>query len=249
MKECSLVDGYAVIIQFLVGIIAISTLLVKRNMEWPKRPLLIWFFDASKQGFASFSMHITNVIAATLSTRTISGNMSLTKDKDPCIWYFACLLVDATLLLLVMSLLLMGLSWFVDRMEIEELRHGEYGDPPRRRIWALQLVVYALLLFSAKGFCLWILYRNSAIISSVAGFLLKPFMFHHRFELIFVMMIFPFFSSIMTYWIIDQMIKANWYDVWNRRAQAGWEYIAPESHGSESSDESNVGTPIENSTK
>jgi len=48
--ECSLLGGpFAICVQIGLAAAAIATLVVKRHTERPRRPWLVWFFDASKQ--------------------------------------------------------------------------------------------------------------------------------------------------------------------------------------------------------
>ena len=205
--DCSLIDGYALVVQFVVGLCAISTLVIKRQWETPQRSWLVWFFDASKQALAAGAMHFINVLAS-----TISGDVPdlLQQQDDPCVWYLAFLLVDGTLLVTLMAILLKTTDWFVVRRGLATLRHGEYGDPPRLSIWMQQLTLYALLLFSAKAVCLWVLNRHKDFFVGLAGWILTPVIDHRRVELVAVMMIFPLFTSTFQYWVIDQLIKADW---------------------------------------
>lgn len=208
-------DGYALVVQFFVGLSAISTLLIKRQWETPQRPWLVWSFDASKQALAACAMHLINVLAS-----TISGDLpDYIQKYDPCVWYLTCLLVDGTLLVFLMTALLKSADWFVGQRNISTLRHGEYGDPPRPSIWLQQLSLYALLLFSAKGITLWVLYRQPYVFVSLAGWILTPVIDYRRVELVMVMMVIPLATSIFQYWLIDQLIKADWQDTISTRWQ------------------------------
>ena len=218
--DCILVDGYAVIVQLFVGIVAISTLLIKRKYEWPQRPWKVWLFDTSKQAFSSASMHCINVLAAYLS--------DLRSDEtgpDQCAWYLTSILIDGTLLLTLMAVLVMVLSWWVERQEITTLRQGEYGEPPNWRIWIQQLVIYALFLFASKAICLWVLYKHSTWYQKVAVWILTPFFGHKKVELLVVMIGIPAVLAILQYWIMDSLLKANWQNMWMRRVPIGWSLI------------------------
>jgi hypothetical protein len=39
---CKLTDGFAIGVQLVMGLIVCSSLLIKRQREHPRRPLLIW---------------------------------------------------------------------------------------------------------------------------------------------------------------------------------------------------------------
>jgi hypothetical protein len=50
--ECNLLGDFALIVQGALGLLAVSSLAVKRLRESPRRPVKIWAFDASKQVFS-----------------------------------------------------------------------------------------------------------------------------------------------------------------------------------------------------
>ncbi|PJF17302.1 hypothetical protein PSACC_02834 [Paramicrosporidium saccamoebae] len=219
--DCTLLDGYALFIQCIVGVLAVSSLFFKRHIERPQRPWIVWFFDTSKQLLAAGAMHLVNVLAATIS----GESQQRPTNEDACVWYLTWLLVDATLLLFLMSALLKILHGFVEQRNIVTLRHGEYGDPPRWSIWTLQLSIYALILFSAKAICLYILYRHSGVFVSIARYILYPLEGHRRLKLFTVMLIVPLIIMIFQYWLLDSLIMANW----QRSTSTDWQSVATES--------------------
>jgi hypothetical protein len=40
--NCKLTDGFAIGVQLVMGLIVCSSLLIKRQREYPRRPLVIW---------------------------------------------------------------------------------------------------------------------------------------------------------------------------------------------------------------
>ena len=59
--NCSNIYSIAIGLQFFLAGLALSSLYLKRSREYPKRPLVIWFFDAAKQGFGAGYVHFLNV--------------------------------------------------------------------------------------------------------------------------------------------------------------------------------------------
>ena len=66
--ECNLLGDFALLVQAALGLLAVSSLAVKRMREHPRRPLKIWFFDVSKQVFGSVLLHLANVLMSMLSS-------------------------------------------------------------------------------------------------------------------------------------------------------------------------------------
>jgi hypothetical protein len=220
--DCNLVDGYALLVQFAVGCVAISTLLLKRFLEWPRRPWLVWFFDASKQAIASSTMHLTNVLAAYLSERRAGD-----EGPDQCVWYLTSILIDGTLLLTLVASLVLLQGWWADRTDLKTFRPGEYGNPPKWSIWVQQLTLYCLFLFGSKAICLWVLHQHGTLYRSLAAILMSPFLEYRRVELLIVMVGIPGGSAILQYWLMDNLLKANWRSLWIRRVTEGWQWIPP----------------------
>lgn len=77
--ECELLGPFALIIQGALGGLAILSLVYKRWRETPRRPVLIWFFDVSKQVFGSVLLHIMNVFFSMLS----GGSFDVAKAVKP----------------------------------------------------------------------------------------------------------------------------------------------------------------------
>ena len=74
--QCELLGGaYALFLQGLIGVMALSSLLYKRAVldEVPRRPFNIWFMDVSKQCFSSVVVHFWNVgLSILLSQQTLA---------------------------------------------------------------------------------------------------------------------------------------------------------------------------------
>ena len=62
-NKCTLLGGtFAMLVQLGLAVSAIATLVYKRAVERPRRPCLVWFFDASKQAFAGVLQHGVNLM-------------------------------------------------------------------------------------------------------------------------------------------------------------------------------------------
>lgn len=104
--ECNLLGDFALLVQGALGLLAVSSLAVKRWRESPRRPLKIWFFDVSKQVFGSVLLHLANVLMSMLSsgkfdvaTKTnatphYAGTDEKGDQPNPCSFYLLNLAID-----------------------------------------------------------------------------------------------------------------------------------------------------------
>lgn len=101
--ECNLLGNFALLVQGALGLLAVSSLAVKRWREEPRRPLKIWFFDVSKQVFGSVLLHLANILMSMLSsgkfdvaasTSTVQGVKG--EEPNPCSFYLLNLAIDVS---------------------------------------------------------------------------------------------------------------------------------------------------------
>jgi hypothetical protein len=103
--ECNLLGNFALLVQGFLGLLAVSSLAIKRLRESPRRPMKIWFFDVSKQVFGSVLLHLANVlmsmlssgkfdVAATNPTPKYAGTNEEGDQPNPCSFYLLNLAID-----------------------------------------------------------------------------------------------------------------------------------------------------------
>lgn len=102
--ECNLLGNFALIVQGALGLLAVSSLVVKRWRESPRRPVKIWFFDVSKQVFGSVLLHLANILMSMLSSgkfdvaakTTLAGTNEKGDQPNPCSFYLLNLAIDVS---------------------------------------------------------------------------------------------------------------------------------------------------------
>jgi hypothetical protein len=105
--ECNLLGDFALLVQGALGLLAVSSLAVKRWREHPRRPVKIWFFDASKQVFGSVLLHLANILMSMLSSgkfdvassTNATPQLAATAKGDqpnPCSFYLLNLAIDVS---------------------------------------------------------------------------------------------------------------------------------------------------------
>ncbi|KAJ2162614.1 hypothetical protein GGF46_000487 [Coemansia sp. RSA 552] len=202
--NCKLVGGFSIFIQVLVGTLGFSTLIIKRHFEHPRRPWLVWSFDVGKQMISGAIMHMCNLLVSALS----SGGLGEEGATNPCSWYVLNLTLDCTLGVVFVAGYLRLFETIAKRNKITGLESGHYGDPPSWRIWMKQGLVFCASMLCMK-FTVVMMVALLPFLLAVGDLILKPVQMTHspRFEIVFVMAVWPLVLNIFESWVLDQFIK------------------------------------------
>ncbi|XP_042622148.1 store-operated calcium entry regulator STIMATE-like isoform X1 [Cyprinus carpio] len=184
-------DSFGIFLQGLLGVVAFSTLMLKRFRE-PKherRPWRIWFLDTSKQAIGMLFIHFANVYLSDLT------------EEDPCSLYLINFLLDATLGMLVIYGGVKAVSAVVEWKQWDSLRFGEYGEPVQCSAWAGQCALYILIMMFEKVMIMLVLllpqWKKLATLNPITN---------PHLELAIVMLIVPFFVNALMFWVVDNFI-------------------------------------------
>ncbi|XP_042655524.1 store-operated calcium entry regulator STIMATE isoform X2 [Tyto alba] len=163
----ALMDSFGIFLQGLLGVVAFSTLMLKRFRE-PKherRPWRIWFLDTSKQAIGMLFIHFANVYLSDLT------------EEDPCSLYLINFLLDATLGMLLIYIGIRAVSSIVEWQQWESLRFGEYGDPVQCSAWVGQCALYIMIMTFEKTIIIIVLlipqWKEALMFWVVDNFLMK----------------------------------------------------------------------------
>ncbi|KAG2815336.1 hypothetical protein PC118_g14743 [Phytophthora cactorum] len=131
--ECKLLSGdFAVLLQVLLGFIAISVLAIKRLREVPRRPLMVWAFDAAKQMVGATFAHVANLLIAIVLYSYQEELESDEESVDQCALYFVNFTLDTTLGIFLNYVLLSAVVLLALRFSWSSLKTpGDYGTPVR----------------------------------------------------------------------------------------------------------------------
>lgn len=203
---CKLLGPFALIVQASMGVLAVLTLVVKRQYEVPRRPWWVWFFDVSKQLCGAAGLHFLNLFLSILtSSRTDVPDTS----DNPCDYYFLNVLMDTTVGVPVLwGFLVLVTNIAEKQFKVTEIESGVYGHPPQWRAFWKQAGVYVLAMILMK-----IVLATSFIIfpwlDYIGAFLLKWTDNNPDLQVAFVMLIFPLFMNALQYYLIDNIIESN----------------------------------------
>ncbi|KAJ2493817.1 hypothetical protein IWW37_000203 [Coemansia sp. RSA 2050] len=193
--NCELVGPFSILVQVLVGTLGFSTLIIKRHFERPRRPWLVWGFDVSKQIIGGTLMHMSNLLVSALSG---SGE------------YVLNLTLDCTIGILFITGYLKLFGYLAQRLNVKGLESGHYGDPPSWKRWIKQASIFCASMISMK-LTVVLLITLFPVLVGLGDLILKPILMTHspRFEIVFVMAIWPLSLNIFESWILDQFIKTK----------------------------------------
>ncbi|KAG8463213.1 hypothetical protein KFE25_011210 [Diacronema lutheri] len=260
---CELADTFALVVQGLLGVLALLSLVWKRYIESPPRPLITWLMDTSKQVTGGGTAHVTNVLLGILMEKVGGGGaegaavgeahgavadgampLSLAAaapgdapatpygdsaldgargaadagadansidagGSDQCVWYLVFLTLECTLGVLILCTLLYALNYAAERhFFLKHFVSGEYGEPPRVKLWLKQLVAYQALLLMMKV-CLALLVLPLHDVLRTAGrALLAPLEPFPRIQLLLVMVVVPLVLTVFSFWIQDNVLMS-----------------------------------------
>jgi len=89
-EGCKVLSGFSgIAVQGLLFTVCVSCLLLKWWLEQPRRKLLVFFLDGSKQILGAGVIHILNLISAKAFTAQHSA-------ADECAWYWVNIMMDTT---------------------------------------------------------------------------------------------------------------------------------------------------------
>ncbi|KAI8639254.1 vacuolar membrane protein-domain-containing protein [Parasitella parasitica] len=205
-KSCQLLDGFGILIQFLLAFTALLTLIYKRSKETPQRPLQIWALDVSKQFFGAGMIHFINIAISYYASKPTSGPTT-----NLCVWYFLNVGIDTTfgiVLLWVWFTLLMNAF---EKFNFNVGETGEYGPPPLSRMiwpWMRQMSVFLLAQIVTKA-CLYEIVINSPWLFWLGELCISWARQDPKIQVVFVMLIFPLIMNAMQFWLTDTILKVQ----------------------------------------
>lgn len=227
---CHLLGGLGgYLAQFVLFVFVLASLLAKRMLESPQRPMKVWAMDVSKQGFSSLAAHICNMITAILAADLIHKART-----SACSWYFVVFTADTTvgvsITILLHNLVVRTARWFernryaklqadtnpdtmwghvVDQRWFNYLaRCGYYGDPPSFKPWMWQSLEWTIVNIIARILCgLLVIGIGPYGLVHAAGLLDRIFAGHPQLLLAFVMVMCPIGMNIIQALIQDMVLK------------------------------------------
>ncbi|KAG0670912.1 hypothetical protein C6P40_003995 [Pichia californica] len=222
--KCELLGPFALLVQGILGILAISSLVWKRYHEHPhRRPWTIWIFDVSKQVLGALLIHILNIFLSILRLKIglnlliIEKNNKLIYD-NPCDYYFLNILFDTTIGIPILYFFIKLITIFCSLCKINGIKSGEYGNPPNLKNYIKQLLIYFLSL-SLMKISIYTIMIFFPILIKLSFWLLSRLDNYPNIQISFVLLIFPLIMNIFQYYVIDNLIQSKKYYATNKIVQ------------------------------
>ncbi|CAI2377660.1 unnamed protein product [Moneuplotes crassus] len=217
--ECQILGRFGTMIQIFLGLLSFSVLLVKRYFEDPKRPLIIWLLDTSKQAFSCALAHWINMMLAIL--------LSNAGESDNCEWYFINITVDVFLGVFLCYILLKGVEILATKYSFNMLHSGSYlkinKDKPYLtketynsevtlddidiRNWIVQICAWGLIIVMVKLTLFSFQLLAAPVLERISTFLIGWVKAYPKVKLIVIMVIVPFILNAFQFWIQDNFLK------------------------------------------
>ena len=207
--KCELLGMFGFFIQFVLGVICFSVLVIKRQLESPKRSLIIWFLDISKQGISTLILHFFNLFFSVVVT---------SENEDQCVWYLNNVLLDGTIGVIFQWIFVRCLEILARKLKIETLTSGCYYSYEQNEfsentidysIWASQMGIWCLISTISKTLIYIILNVFIDFFNKFGGDILQHFKDNPKLELIFVMIVIPSLIACFQYWVTDNFLKES----------------------------------------
>ncbi|ODV85708.1 hypothetical protein CANARDRAFT_180115, partial [[Candida] arabinofermentans NRRL YB-2248] len=210
--SCELLGPFALLVQALMGILALSSLVWKRSKEYPnRRPWKVWLFDVSKQVLGAFGIHMLNVFMRTGLPPDSKPRLPIDDGVDnPCDYYFLNILFDTTIGIPILWAVLYMVFNLARRAGIEGIVSGEYGSPPKYSYYSKQLGLYFVGLLSMK-LIIYIMLIYCPFLVKFANWMLHWSDSSPNFQVGLVVFIFPLIMNTFQYYVIDNIIQSPEY--------------------------------------
>ena len=198
--RCTLLGGaFAYLLQAGLMTAAIATLVYKRSTERPRRPWLVWFFDASKQAFAGVLQHFVNIAFGVIFARSSSAS--------ECSWYLVNIAISVVCGVVILWAIMKAYNHCVNSCQLTLLRSGEYGDPPKWHAWLAQLLIWSFFASAEKVLtAAVVIVPLHADLDEFASWIEQPLVPYPELELLLVMVIAPVLLNMGFFWVIDNII-------------------------------------------
>lgn len=187
----------------MIGILALTSLFIKRLYEHPKRKLHVFFLDVSKQVISGLIIHTINIAISIVITQQHQ------QIGDQCAAYLTSSFLDVTLGILLMTLIFkIQKEYFTitENLIYEQGNYINYNGTIDFEAYILQTILWICMQMLSK-LCIFIFLSNFYEISFVGIAILKYFDFEMVNKLVFVLLVVPIMSNMLCFLVYDGMLK------------------------------------------
>ena len=210
-EKCEFFGLLGIIHQLILGVLTFSLLVLKRYLENPRRPWIIWFYDIIKQIFSSFVLYSINIV--------FSYILSNNEEDDICTVYFMNLFLGCIGGYHITSLYLVlfnhlkkkyKLAIYINELYYEEIYDNNNAKcyKVKWKIYIYETIMWTIIQLIWKFILLILFHYFKALFISFGDKCLKPFTDVHV-RSFFIICVFPLLLNGYYYWRLDSLIKSK----------------------------------------
>lgn len=194
-------DVFSLMVNFMLGVIALSSLLIKRSwFDRRKRSNWAFFYDVSKLFVSGMTGHMLNVI--------LSHKLDDTGSGDECAYYLVNYLLDFVFgVPLTVYLLRHMLSLSHSRGWTSLQRRGHYNDS--FSVWFKQTVEFTGIVAGVKLLLAVPLFVMQSQFQALGMVLVEPMQHNIQLELFAVMLVIPTLLNVIQFLLYDQILMLS----------------------------------------
>ncbi len=221
ITSCRLLGGwFAYGMQFMLAVVAFSTLLFRRTRERPPLEFHIWVLNVGKQVVSLTVAHAFAIVASIFfSTRTPQA-------ASECAWYAVIFSVDTVvgtaLTLILHTCVIRAAQLYVHkqaslssrvRMVCEMVVNcGSYGSPPSLVVWAWQALEWTVCVLLARFLCATVVaLLGPTLLAEIAEGIDMRFGGRQGLQLASVMILWPVLVNSAQVLLQDAVLRAKRY--------------------------------------
>ncbi|CCE62772.1 hypothetical protein TPHA_0D01310 [Tetrapisispora phaffii CBS 4417] len=224
---CQLLGPVSIGIQVIMGAWIVMSLLMKRNYEHPKRKLIVWTYDVSKQLIGSLLVHFLNLFISVVQEHKANLTFSLNigdngsgDEDDQCDYYFLNLLLDTTIGIPIFWVAFTCIEKLFSYYNFKNIESGNYfttegaavgktSEKPSFVAFLKQLNIFTSGLIVMKLVIFLVLYYFEEFAYWLANMLLGWSDPWPNFQIFLVMFISPIALNLFQYYCVDNIIKLH----------------------------------------
>lgn len=244
--KCELIGTFSLVTQACLGLLCLSSLIIKRYFEYPlRRTWKVWLFDVLKQLVGALGVHTFNLFLSILKSQDSDGSNNIIRikennenDDSACDWYFMNIVLDCTIGVLILYYIFGFVNFVCHKyLGLTEIESGYYGKNPHKpslKAFFKQLVVYfgSLMMTKVVLYAFLEFFETPLLWFTSNVLLVWLDEYPDNFEIFIVMFVVPIVMNSIQLVLVDNIIQNSIIGKVNHRYQQH-EMIEPASDSEE----------------
>lgn len=217
LTKCNLIGAFGTVVQLFLILLVVLAVKIKHAFESPKRRMILFLLDGTKQLLSSGMLHVANVVFSVI----IGGGST---GADQCGVYIMAFIIDVSLGIVICYYFLKLLDKFLTYKNSKKLKSGNYF---RREVgingqidvyidyvvWAEQTAIWCLIVLIMKIIVTVIQYSFSEVVVFLGNGMMSIFGGHDKLKLFTVVIIIPITFNTIQFVIQDTFLKKSDFEI------------------------------------